>query len=615
MSSSHLDPHRTEASSEVPSTEGVITSAPLPDEPGQLPGRFPSEGSDAVEPTTSPPDGGDFPDLILPDEISGSDEKLASAEEGADISRPASNNPFLSGPGADIPLTSGPILVPPGVATPFSHDTQAPALPPKHPPAGPEGDHPVGETDTLPLPQSPPRDQAAVSPTPSDRLAESYAIKKVSWLDASAGKPELRTSPILIQTINGPCPLLALVNTLVLATPIGVSTPLTEALSPREQISLRLLLDSVFDELTSGRPSDDADELPDMSSLYTFLVTLHTGMIVNPVFVPPSPAELFQTTDQLELYSVFRVALVHGWLPHPDSPYSAAFQKLASTYEDAQNVLALEDSLLEKFCNESGPELTMAERECLEHGMLIKDFLLQNPTQLTDHGLSYLIDAIPPGQFRILFRNDHFSTLYKHPNSNLLMTLVTDAGFATHDEIVWETLVDVSGQASRLLSGDFREVGNHQPPSSSRGRGRARPGDDAAAAAVSPSPTKDEQESRDLALAMQLQEEEEARARGGGRQAGPGSRGWTAGGNGGVPPVIPPRRSGPSGSWRASGDSGESPPPTYDQVAHADRIRGRVPGQVGGLPPVRPPDPIIGRVSSPVSMSSRRRDKEKCVVM
>jgi ubiquitin carboxyl-terminal hydrolase MINDY-1/2 len=116
---------------------------------------------------------------------------------------------------------------------------------------------------------------------------ETYEIKKVAWYDATASS-NFRVSPILVQNANGPCPLLALVNALCLSTPAELNTALVETLRSREQVSLGLLLDAVFDELMSGRRGGAAQELPDVGDLYAFLVTLHTGMNVNPLFFPSS---------------------------------------------------------------------------------------------------------------------------------------------------------------------------------------------------------------------------------------------------------------------------------------------------------------------------------------
>lgn len=167
--------------------------------------------------------------------------------------------------------------------------------------------------------------------------------------------------------------------------------------------------------------------------------------------------------------------------------------------------------------------------------MTIKSFLASSATQLTHYGLEVITQAVKPGTFSILFRNDHFSTLYRHPQTLQLLVLVTDAGYFTHDEIVWESLVDVNGERAEFLSGDFRLVsgvqhqagddasGSWYEPAASNAagggewqtvpnrRGHSR-NDTAGSLNMATSPNH-EQEDRDLALALQLQEEEEERHR------------------------------------------------------------------------------------------------------
>lgn len=404
---------------------------------------------------------------------------------------------------------------------------------------------------------------------------ETYQIKLVNWND-SVGLNQLRKSPIMLQNANGPCPLLALVNALTLSTPADIETPLVETLKTREQISLGLLLDAVLDELMSGRRGGSAQTLPDVGDLYSFLITLHTGMNVNPSFVSSEPKTTslidepigdsvnqfgtskhpggFENTREMRLYSTFAVPLIHGWIPPRDHVALGALERSAKTYEEAQTLLFREEEIEDKLRHQG---LTPEEQIMLEDVASVKYFLATSATQLTTYGLQCISESLRPGSIAILFRNDHFSTLYKHPHSGQLLTLVTDMGYAGHDEVVWESLVDVNGEGCEYFAGDFRPVGNvagdtHSSSSNqvksdnnnvgwstvsrpNRGNRAREPsarnsnstqnasGSDALSngfsllsvdETVSSSlSSKAEQEDHDLALAMQLQEEEEDRER------------------------------------------------------------------------------------------------------
>jgi ubiquitin carboxyl-terminal hydrolase MINDY-1/2 len=394
---------------------------------------------------------------------------------------------------------------------------------------------------------------------------EQYQIKHIRWLDARNNT--VRPAHILTQNENGPCPLLALVNALILTTPAGQDLPLVEALRTREQISLGLLLDTVVEDLLCR-----GHDLPDVDELYAFLLTLHTGMNVNPMFVKPldgsnnhrSSADFhpavrgqaqpggFENTKEMKLYSAFRIPLIHGWLPPGESRAYAAFEHAAKTYDDANVVQFREEELNEKRARE---RLTSEEERLYDDFLIIKQFLEDWPTQLTEFGLRIIRDSLKPGQIVILFRNDHFSTLYKEPRSGKLHTLVTDAGYARHEEVVWETLVDIRGEGSEHFSGDFRPVGGpnshrqSEPPIRSlldvdddqgwttvqgrhnRTNNTANTNQNQGSNSHAPSPSvpanlidtndgvpeatrsRTEQEDHDLALALQLQEEEEDRHR------------------------------------------------------------------------------------------------------
>lgn len=203
------------------------------------------------------------------------------------------------------------------------------------------------------------------------------------------------------------------------------------------------------------------------------------------------------------------------------------------------------------------------------------------------------------------------------------MTLVTDTGYSSHAEIIWESLVDVSGAASEMFSGDFRVVSHNQDARLNQGnsgggedgwetvqsRSRYRnsslrssnppplPGPRPAQPSSSmPEPQPDgadlgvqtdehrkasEQEDHDLALALQLQEEEEDQQRQAEqrrRREQELSERFLSNESEGPRPPIPPRRSGgrsgngpttaPSGRAPVSRDTSGDPdaPPTYEQA-------------------------------------------------
>jgi hypothetical protein len=513
---------------------------------------------------------------------------------------------------------------------------------------------------------------------------EHYQIKHIRWHDVN--KPGIRTSPILTQNLNGPCPLLALVNALVLSTPAGIETALVETLRTREQVSLGLLLDAVFDELMSGRRGTAAQELPDVSDLYKFLLALHTGLNVNPMFVPDTDSNTgstiltsqgnaggFENTPDMKLYRTFNIPLMHGWLPEATSEAYAAFTRVAKSYETSQYVQFQEEELDAKL--QSGEPLTSDEQQMFTDIHSIKEFLSRWPTQLTDHGLKVMRESIQPGQVAILFRNDHFSTLFKDPRTDRLLTLVTDQGYSSHDEIVWESLTDVNGQGSELFSGDFRAVGNNSMPSQQdqvhnasdvhdsqgwttvQGRRGNEPQTvqenfDTAGVTSTHQLSRAEQEDHDLALALQLQEEEEDRERREAAQrerdnqasvnaiavqsqARPNNRRTSRGENA---PVIPPRRNNVT-THRPTNEP--VPPPTYEEAATSPQYHppqghpanpaaplapqsSAYQANGGMLPPRRPGRPMAApsmqgrpgrRQSAGTVGQNPHEERERCIVM
>lgn len=426
--------------------------------------------------------------------------------------RPESANLSNTSPSQHIPRPSSPQLIdledPPTNTedNPWSSEKRPDPPPKDNLQAQPPTSQPPRPTsDSLP---PPPMSEAELKSF-QEKQAETYAIRHINWIDYTG---QLRESPVLVQSRNGPCPLLALVNGLIMRSDRKTEPPIVRALKTRENISLGLLIQALFDELVTY----SNDELPDIEALSRFLTMLHTGMNVNPRLTLSSPAALgsFYETKDIQLYDSFKVPLVHGWIATPKSGVHDAMVRVAQYYEDIQ-LLQFRKEELEDRVFRTGATLTPDEERMMDDIQTINQFVnIENTTQLTEFGLDHLGKTLPPGSVSILFRNDHFSTLYKHPQSEQLFTLITDAGYADHAEVVWESLVDITGANTEYYAGDFRPVGHgpsapgfNEPPHLVSERTSSR--NNATTTSSTPSHNT-EQEDADYAYALSLQYQEEA---------------------------------------------------------------------------------------------------------
>ncbi|KAK9372709.1 uncharacterized protein V1513DRAFT_451325 [Lipomyces chichibuensis] len=278
-----------------------------------------------------------------------------------------------------------------------------------------------------------------------------FKVKSIKWYDPYG---QTRESPIVLQNKNGPCPLLALVNTLILSTPPGQDSPLSRISTTRTEINALYLLELLGDLLLSSNVA----EITDVNNVLSLLPSLHTGLNINPRF-----DGTFEESEELALFRAFEVDLVHGWVSNPDDSYVHNALMKAASYEGAQSILVAMSELSTKL--DKGEPLTANELLTMEYGRIIEHFLHQTATQLTTFGLSFLSELLLPGSLAVFFRNDHFSTVYRHPDSKQIFMLVTDAGFSSHKNIVWESLNDLTGSSSLFFNGMFvpSEFGDSEP--------------------------------------------------------------------------------------------------------------------------------------------------------
>jgi len=241
-------------------------------------------------------------------------------------------------------------------------------------------------------------------------------IYNVKWVEHNSGQ-----CAIITQNINGPCPLLAIVNVLLLRGKLTLPQGC-------EVISAEQLLEFLADLLISLSPGSN-NPLPDfqhnINDAIAILPKLQTGLDVNVRF---TGVKDFEYTPECIIFDLLGISLYHGWLVDP---------QLEETVLAVSNLTY--NQLVENIITNS----SSSDSAKMSSSIVAQQFLEESASQLTYHGLCELNSAMQDGQLAIFFRNNHFSTMYKQSAS--LYLLVTDQGFLNQQSVVWETLQTVEG--------------------------------------------------------------------------------------------------------------------------------------------------------------------------
>uniref|UniRef100_A0A8D0EB59 Ubiquitin carboxyl-terminal hydrolase n=1 Tax=Salvator merianae TaxID=96440 RepID=A0A8D0EB59_SALMN len=315
-----------------------------------------------------------------------------------------------------------------------------------------------------------------------------YHIKWVRWKEEN--------TPVITQNENGPCPLLAIMNVLLLAWKVKLP-PMMEIITAEQ------LMEYLGDYILDAKPKEISEIQrlnyeQNMSDAMAILHKLQTGLDVNVKF---TGVRVFEYTPECIVFDLLDIPLYHGWLVDP---------QIADIVKAVGNCSY--NQLVEKIicCKQSD------DAELVDEGSVAEQFLNNTATQLTYHGLCELTSTVQEGELCVFFRNNHFSTMTKHKGQ--LYLLVTDQGFLTEEKVVWESLHNVDGD------GNFCDSEFHlRPPSDPETvyRGQQDQIDQDYLMALS---LQQEQQSQDinweqipegisdLELAKKLQEEEDRRA-------------------------------------------------------------------------------------------------------
>ena len=268
-----------------------------------------------------------------------------------------------------------------------------------------------------------------------DNNESTYHLKWIPWNSDKI--------PIVMQSINGPCPLIATMNVLLLREKVKLPTML-------EQITASQLLTYIGECIMDSVPADlenDENALLNLEQnihdAMEILPKLKTGLDVNIRFTGITD---FECTPECIIFDLLRIPLYHGWLVDPNL---IELNNAIGT----QSYNQLVDNII---TNKSSQDPEVSTKI-----LIAEEFLERTASQLTLHGLRELKARIKDNEIGILFRNNHFLTLFKRENE--IYTLVTDHGYLTEDNIIWETLDNIEG-AGHFYDSNFQtaEVTNRQ---------------------------------------------------------------------------------------------------------------------------------------------------------
>jgi hypothetical protein len=274
---------------------------------------------------------------------------------------------------------------------------------------------------------------------------------------------------ILLQNENGPCPLLAAANCLLLkrsiqlpSNCIGASVvtidQLTNLLAEKVLLNHQPPDNSSSNSGSSNPPPENSEEHHfAVSEVLNIFPSLQYGMDVNPKFTKgPTGVEY---TMQLNAFDLLHVDLVHGWLVDPSQQTYECSLIGNQTYNQLVNQIIRGNeakSELERILVLSPAEQAMIPHSkqselalLADHGTVLHDFLQQSGHQLTQYGLGTLYSHLKENDLVVFFRNNHFNTLTK--KDGLLYLLVTDLGYANVD-IVWEKLDVIDGDTEYMTA-------------------------------------------------------------------------------------------------------------------------------------------------------------------
>ncbi|RHZ28884.1 hypothetical protein DYB26_009285 [Aphanomyces astaci] len=256
---------------------------------------------------------------------------------------------------------------------------------------------PIDSSTGSPKPSPPP------SPKRSPRAPKEdlfYWVKKTSFLQ--------RDVSYICQNINGPCPLLAICNVLLLRGHVSIDEHL-HVMGPSNFIFARDVVSIVENRLA---------ERVMLTEVVALVQTLQVGLDVNVQF---HDIGAFEYTNACAIFDLLDMRLVHGWVvdPQDTAAYSLlahkSYNQIVDRLIDYHSIESKAQSIpiLMKERSLSMDDAALKVDQITTEGPVIDAFLADSASQLTYVGLIQLHEDLKERELAVFFRNNHFSTIFK----------------------------------------------------------------------------------------------------------------------------------------------------------------------------------------------------------
>ena len=311
---------------------------------------------------------------------------------------------------------------------------------------------PSTTSTTTPVLVSPGEVPLAVSSTTTTTVSNKgleFRLKVISFFR--------REVVILCQNENGPCPLLAIVNVLLLQGRLHISTDRSYlSLADLNQLLAEVIIEeSAKRESTSTSTGGNLTFQHHLEDVLHVIPKLSQGLDLNVYF---NGVNKYEFTQEISIFDTLSIHLLHGWIyddnhNNNEGDADAMMSELiaSQSYNHLMFTLVEYKSFYDKITSEHPNEdlemyknsLKPEELDLLTKGAKIEHFLNLTASQLTYKGLLKLYDFMNDRQLAVFFRNNHFSTIFCYQGQ--LFLLLTDLGFSDQPDIVWELLEGVDG--------------------------------------------------------------------------------------------------------------------------------------------------------------------------